>query len=236
MPITIQCQLLGLSRSSVYYRPREVGASDLALMRRLDELHLEHPFLGARKLTRLLKDEGHPVGRRHVTTLMHRMGIEAIYRKPRLSLPDQAHKIYPYLLSQVVIERPNQVWAADITYLPMAKGFVYLVAILDLYSRKVVAWRTNNTLTSDFCVEALQEALTRFGRPEIFNTDSKNARASCRTRTASPFTVRCRSRSGTARRPRRPDSNTDRPSPVSFPGSVGRPGASCGEASPRRCV
>jgi putative transposase len=171
MPITTQCQLLGLSRSSAYYRPRPVSASDLALMRRLDELHLEHPFLGARKLTRLLKDEGHPVGRRHVTTLMHRMGLEAIYRKPRLSLPDQAHKIYPYLLSQVVIERPNQVWAADITYLPMAKGFVYLVAILDLYSRKVVAWRTNNTLTSDFCVEALQEALRRFGRPEIFNTD-----------------------------------------------------------------
>ena len=171
MPITTQCQLLGLSRSSVYYRAREVSESDLAVMRRLDELHLEHPFLGSRKLTRLLKDEGHAVGRRHVTTLMRRMGIEAIYRKPRTSLPDQAHKIYPYLLSEVLIERPNQAWAADITYLPMAKGFVYLVAILDLYSRKVVAWRTNNTLTSDFCVEALQEALMRFGRPEIFNTD-----------------------------------------------------------------
>ena len=171
MPITTQCALLGLSRSSLYYRPREVSDSDLALMRRLDELHLEHPFLGSRKLTRLLKDEGHAVGRRHVATLMRRMGIEAIYRKPRLSLPDQAHKIYPYLLSEVAIERPNQVWAADITYLPMARGFVYLVAILDLYSRKVVAWRTHNTLTSDFCVEALQEALRRFGRPEIFNTD-----------------------------------------------------------------
>jgi len=140
-------------------------------MRRLDELHLEHPFLGSRKLTRLLKDEGHPVGRRHVVTLIHPMTIGPIYRKPRTSLPEQGHKIYPYLLSQVVIERPNQVWAADITYLPMAKGFVYLVAILDLYSRKVVAWRINNTLTSDFCVEALQEALMRFGRPEIFNTD-----------------------------------------------------------------
>lgn len=236
MPITTQCQLLGLSRSSAYYRPRPVSASDLALMRRLDELHLEHPFLGSRKLTRLLKDEGHPVGRRHVTTLMHRMGIETIYRKPRTSLPERAHKIYPYLLSQVAIERPNQVWAADITYLPMARGFVYLVAILDLYSRKVVAWRTNNTLTSDFCVEALQEALLRFGRPEIFNTDSKNARASCCTRTTSPFTVSGSFRSGTARRPGQPDSNTDRPSAVSFPGSVGRPGASCGEASPRRCV
>jgi putative transposase len=140
-------------------------------MRRPDELHLEHPFLGSRKLTRLLKDEGHPVGRRHVSTLMRRMGIETIYRKPRTSLPEQGHKIYPYLLSQVEIERPNQAWAADITYLPMARGFVYLVAILDLYSRKVVAWRTNNTLTSDFCVEALQEALLRFGRPEVFNTD-----------------------------------------------------------------
>jgi putative transposase len=171
MPITTQCQLLGLSRSSVYYRPRAVSACDLGLMRRLDELHLEHPFLGSRKLARLLKDEGHAIGRRHIATLMRRMGIEAIYRKPRTSLPDQAHKVYPYLLSQVVIERPNQVWAADITYLPMAKGFIYLVAILDLYSRKVVAWRTNNTLTSDFCVEALQEALMRFGRPEIFNTD-----------------------------------------------------------------
>jgi len=171
MPITTQCELLGLSRSSVYYRPRQVSASDLALMRRLDELHLEHPFLGSRKLTRLLNDGGHAVGRRHVATLMRGMGIEPIYRKPRLSLPEPGHKIYPYLLSQVAIERPNQVWAADITYLPMAKGFVYLVAILDLYSRKVVAWRTNNTLTSDFCIEALQEALMRFGRPEIFNTD-----------------------------------------------------------------
>jgi putative transposase len=236
MPISTQCQLLGLSRSSAYYQPRPVSASDLALMRRLDELHLEHPFRGSRKFTRLLKDEGRPVGRRHVTPLMQRMGIEAIYRKPRTSLPDQAHKIYPYLLSQVVIERPNQVWAADITYLPMACGFVYLVAILDLYSRKVVAWRTNNTLTSDFCVEALHEALMRFGRPEIFNTDSKNARASCRTRTAPRFTVMGRTDLAPARRPGQPDSNTDRPSPVSFPGSVGRPGASCGEASPRRCV
>jgi transposase-like protein len=206
MPITTQCQLLGLSRSSVYYRAREISGSDLTLMRRLDELHLEHPFLGSRKLARLLKDEGHAIGRRHVTTLMRRMGVEVIYRKPRTSLPDHAHKIYPYLLSRVVIERPNQVWAADITYLPMAKGFVYLVAILDLYSRKVVGWRTNNTLTSDFCVEALQEALRRFGRPEVFNTDSKNARASCRTRTAPPFTVSGRSRSGTARRPGQPDS------------------------------
>jgi putative transposase len=171
MAITTQCQLLGLSRSSAYYRPRGVSEADLRLMRRLDELHLEHPFLGARKLARLLKDEGFAVGRRHVRTLMRRMGIEAIYRKPRTSLPETGHRIYPYLLTGVAIERANQVWATDITYLPMAKGFVYLVAVLDLYSRKVLAWRTNNTLTSDFCIEALQEALTRFGSPEIFNTD-----------------------------------------------------------------
>jgi putative transposase len=171
MPVTTQCELLGLSRSSVYYQPRGVSETDLRLMRRLDELHLEHPFLGSRKLARLLKDEGHAVGRRHVSTLMRCMGIEPIYRKPRTSLPDKAHKIYPYLLSGVVIERPNQAWASDITYVPMARGFVYLVAILDLYSRKVMAWRTSNTLTPEFCVEALQEALTRFGSPEIFNTD-----------------------------------------------------------------
>jgi len=171
MPITTQCELLGLSRSSVYYRPRGVSEADLRLMRRLDELHLEHPFLGARKLARLLKDEGFAAGRRHVGTLMRRMGIEPIYRKRRTSLPDKGHRIYPYLLTGVTIEQANQVWATDITYLPMAKGFVYLVAILDLYSRKVLAWRTSNTLTTDFCVEALQEALTRFGSPEIFNTD-----------------------------------------------------------------
>jgi len=171
MPVRTQCELLGLSRSSVYYQPRGVSQSDLRLMRRLDELHLEHPFPGSRKLARLLKDEGHAVGRRHVSTLMRCMGIEPIYRKPRTSLPDKAHKIYPYLLNGVVIERPNQAWASDITYLPMARGFVYLVAILDLYSRKVMAWRTSNTLSTDFCLEALQEALTRFGRPEIFNTD-----------------------------------------------------------------
>jgi putative transposase len=169
--VTSQCELLGLSRSSVYYRHRGVDEGDLLLMRRIDELHLEHPFLGARKLVRLLKDEGYALGRRHVGTLMRRMGIEALYRKPRTSLPDRAHRIYPYLLSGVAIERPNQVWACDITYLPMARGFIYLVAILDLYSRKVMAWRTSNTLASEFCVEALQEAMARFGKPEIFNTD-----------------------------------------------------------------
>ena len=171
LPIVRQCELLELSRSSVYYEPRPVSAADLVLMRRLDELHLAHPFLGARKLATMLKRQGLAVGRRHVRTLLRRMGLEAIYRKRRTSLPGQGHTLYPYLLSGVAIERPNQVWAADITYLPMARGFLYLVAILDLASRKVLAWRLSNTLATDFCVEALQEALHRFGSPEIFNTD-----------------------------------------------------------------
>ena len=171
LPIVRQCELLELSRSSVYYEPRPVSAADLALMRRLDELHLAHPFLGARKLATMLKRQGLAVGRRHVRTLLRRMGLEAIYRKRRTSLPGQGHTLYPYLLSGVAIERPNQVWAADITYLPMARGFLYLVAILDLASRKVLAWRLSNTLATDFCVEALQEALNRLGSPEIFNTD-----------------------------------------------------------------
>ena len=166
-----QCELLDLCRSSLYYTPTPVSAADLALMRALDELHLKYPFLGARRLARMLKRKGIAVGRRHVGTLMHLMGIEAIYRKPRTSIPAKGHKIYPYLLGGVTIERPNQAWAADITYLPMAKGFAYLVAILDLYSRKVLAFRVSNALSADFCVEALQEALARFGPPEIFNTD-----------------------------------------------------------------
>ena len=140
-------------------------------MRRLDELHLEHPFLGARKLARMLKREGFAVGRRHVGTLMRLMGIEAIYRKKRTSIPAKGHTIYPYLLGEVAIERANQAWAADITYIPLAKGFAYLVAILDLYSRKVLAFRVSNVMSSEFCIEALEEALARYGTPEIFNTD-----------------------------------------------------------------
>jgi putative transposase len=140
-------------------------------MRRIDELHLELPFYGSRKLAEQLQREGHDVGRRHVATLMRRMGIEALYRRPRTSLPARGAAIYPYLLTGLAIERPNQVWASDITYLPMAHGFLYLAAILDVASRKVLAFRLSNTLTADFCVEALQEALAKFGRPEIFNTD-----------------------------------------------------------------
>ena len=166
-----QAELLELSRSSVYYTPRPLSERDLRLMRRLDELHLQLPFYGSRKLAAQLRREGHEVGRRHVATLMRRMGIEALYRRPRTSIPARGAAIYPYLLSGLAIERPNQVWASDLTYLPMAHGFMYLVAILDVASRKVLAFRLSNTLTADFCVEALEEAMSKFGRPEIFNTD-----------------------------------------------------------------
>lgn len=166
-----QVRLLKLSRSSVYYRPRPVSARDLELMRRIDELHLEAPFFGARKIRAQLRREGYPIGRRHVRTLMRRIGIEALYRRPRTSIPARGATIYPYLLENVAIERPNQVWAADMTYLPMAHGFLYLMAILDVASRKVLAWRLSNTMHADFCIEALKEALVRFGPPEIFNTD-----------------------------------------------------------------
>ena len=171
MTIRRQCELLDVCRSSLYYQPKPVSAADLALMRRIDELHLAHPFLGARKLARMLQREGIEVGRRHVGTLMRLMGIEAIYRKKRTSIAAKGHKIYPYLLAGVAIEHPNQVWATDITYVPMAQGFAYLVAILDLYSRKVLSFRVSNAMSTDFCVEALEEALTRYGTPEIFNTD-----------------------------------------------------------------
>ena len=166
-----QAELLDLSRSNVYYRPRPVSERDLLLMRRIDELHLEAPYYGSRKLAAALRREGHEVGRKHVRTLMWRMGIEALYRKPRTSIPAREAAIYPYLLEHRVIERPNEAWASDITYLPMAHGFLYLMAIIDLASRKVLAWRLSNTLTADFCIEALEEALKKFGPPEIFNTD-----------------------------------------------------------------
>jgi putative transposase len=166
-----QVWLLGLSRSSVYYRPRPVSARDLKLMRCIDELHLEAPFYGARKIAAQLQRAGDSVGRRHVRTLMRRMGIQALCRKPRTSIPARGATIYPYLLENVAIERPNQVWASDLTYLPMAHGFLYLVAILDIASRKVLAWRLSNTMNAEFCVAALQEALNKFGAPQIFNTD-----------------------------------------------------------------
>lgn len=166
-----QCEALGLNRTGVYYTPRPLPQKDLELMRRIDELHLEHPFYGSRRIAKQLKREGFKVGRLHVATLMRRMGIEAHYRKPRTSIPARQAAIYPYLLGGLAIERPGQVWCADITYLPMAHGFMYLMAIMDVASRKVLAFRVSNTLTADFCVAALEEALARFGPPEIFNTD-----------------------------------------------------------------
>lgn len=166
-----QAELLDLSRSNVYYRPKPVSERDLLLMRRIDELHLEAPYYGARKLAASLRREGHDIGRKHVRALMGRMGIEALYRKPRTSIPAREAAIYPYLLENRVIERPNEAWASDITYVPMAHGFLYLMAIIDVASRKVLAWRLSNTLSVDFCVEALEEALAKFGPPEIFNTD-----------------------------------------------------------------
>ena len=169
--ISRQCEILGLNRTGVYYTPRPVSESDLVLMRRIDELHLKHPFYGARRLAKQLARVGCAVGRLHVATLMRRMGIEAIYRRPRTSIPDRDSLIHPYLLGGLKIDRANQVWASDLTYLPMAHGFLYLVAILDVASRKVLSFRVSNTMTPDFCVEALQEAIARFGAPEIMNTD-----------------------------------------------------------------
>ena len=173
LPVVRQCELLGLARSTAYYQPAPVTEADLMLMRRIDELHLKRPFLGARRLRDLLNTEGFEVGRKHVGTLRGRMGIAALYRKPKTSTPGSgiSHRVYRYLLRNLVIDRPNQVWATDITYIPMARGFMYLVAIMDWASRRVHAWRTSNTLTTDFCVEALQEAITKYGTPEIFNTD-----------------------------------------------------------------
>ena len=171
LSIAKQAKALGISRSGVYYQPRPVPAADLAIMRRIDELHLELPFAGSRMLRDLLNQEGITIARRHVATLMKRMGLEALYRKPSTSKPTPGHKIYPYLLRGMTIERPNQVWAMDITYVPMARGFVYLAAVVDGFSRRVLSWRVSITLEAAFCLEALEEALARYGRPEVFNTD-----------------------------------------------------------------
>lgn len=171
LSLTRQAAALGISRGSLYYRPRPVSAEDLALMRRIDELHLDYPFAGSRMLKGLLRQEGFRVGRLHVATLMKRMGIQALYRRPNTSKPTPGHKIYPYLLRKLTVTRPNQVWAMDITYIPMARGFVYLVAVVDWFSRKVLAWRLSVTLETEPCLKALKEAITRFGAPEIMNTD-----------------------------------------------------------------
>jgi putative transposase len=171
LSVTRQAKLLRLSRASVYYTPLPVPETELALMRRLDELHLELPLAGSRMLRDLLNAEGVAIGREHVRTLMRRMGITAVYQRPKTTRRHRAHPVFPYLLRTLTVTRPNHVWAADITYLPMARGFVYLVVVMDWASRKVLTWRVSPTLTSDFCVAALEEALARFGTPEIFNTD-----------------------------------------------------------------
>jgi putative transposase len=171
LPVSRQCRILSLARATAYYRQQETSEADLALMRRIDELHLEYPFAGSRMLRDLLKQEGHQVGHKHVATLMKKMGIEALYKKPNTSRRHPKHPVYPYLLRNLEIDRPNQVFAADITYIPMKRGFVYLFAVMDWASRRVLSWRISNTMTTDFCIEAVQEAIARYGAPEIFNTD-----------------------------------------------------------------
>ncbi len=171
LPLTRQAVLLKLSRSSLYYRAQPVAPADLAVMRRIDELHLDYPFAGSRMLRDLLRGEGVAIGRQRVARMMKRMGIAALYRRPNTSKPAPGHKIYPYLLRSVAIERPNQAWAMDITYIPMARGFVYLAAVVDWFSRRVLAWRVSITMEVAFCLEAVEEALAKHGKPEIFNTD-----------------------------------------------------------------
>jgi putative transposase len=171
LPLTRQAALLQLGRGSLYYTPRPLPLGELAVMRRIDELHLNYPFAGARMLRDLLRAEDIVIGREKVTTLMRRMGIEAVYRRPNTSKPAPGHKIYPYLLRGMVIDRPNQVWAMDLTYIPMARGFVFLAAVVDWFSRRVLAWKLSITMEADFCIEAVEEALARYGCPEIFNTD-----------------------------------------------------------------
>ncbi len=171
LPINRQAKAVGISRGSVYYLPRPVSDYDQELMRRIDHLHLDLPFAGSRMLRDLLKQEGYRVGRKHVATLMKRMGIEALYRKPRTTKPVEGHKIYPYLLRNLPIDRPNQVWAMDITYIPMSRGFVYLAAVLDWHTRRVLSWKVSITMDVHFCLEAVEEAIERYGTPEIMNTD-----------------------------------------------------------------
>ncbi len=171
LPITRQAEALGISRSTVYALPTPLSERDQQLMKRIDRLHLEMPFAGARMLRDLLAQEGIKVGRKHVATLMKRMGIEALYRKPHTTRKHPQHRVYPYLLCGMTIDRPNQVWAMDITYIPMARGFVYLVAVMDWYSRKVLSWRVSITMDLHFCLEALEEAIAVYGAPEIMNTD-----------------------------------------------------------------
>ena len=171
LPVTCQAKVVGISRSSLYYQPRPLSGADLRLMRRIDELHLGHPFAGGRMMRDLLRQGDIYSGRRHVSTLMRRMGIEALYRKPNTSRRHPRHLVYPYLLRGLAVTRTNQVWAMDITYIPMARGFVYLAGVMDWFSRKVLAWRVSITMDTAFCMEAVEEAMERYGAPDIFNTD-----------------------------------------------------------------
>ena len=171
LPVTRQCQLLLLSRSTAYYRLKDVSDGDLAIMRRIDEMHLKRPYFGSRRIRDWLVAEDYDINRKRVQRLMRLMGIVALYPKKGTSRPGKGHKIYPYLLKGLSIDRPNQVFCTDITYIPMAKGFVYLVAIMDWHSRKILSWRLSNTMATDFCIDALEEAIKRYGAPEIFNTD-----------------------------------------------------------------
>lgn len=171
LPLAQQAQLVGISRSSLYYQAHPVSERDLMLMNLIDRLHTEWPFAGARMLRDMLRRDGHDVGRRHVATLMRLMGIEALYRKKKTSPRNPEHPVYPYLLRGLTIEEPNHVWATDITYIPMSRGFLYLCAILDWGTRKVLSWRLSNTLTTDFCLDAVEEAILKYGKPKIFNTD-----------------------------------------------------------------
>lgn len=171
LSISRQAKALGVSRASVYYLPRPVSGADLELMRVIDRLHLDYPFAGSRMLRDLLRQDGYDIGRKHVATLMKRMGIEALYRKPKTTCRHPEHRVYPYLLRGVNVSRPNQVWAMDLTYIAMARGFVYLAAVVDWYTRRVLSWGVSISMDTAFCVEAVEEAIGRYGTPDIFNTD-----------------------------------------------------------------
>jgi putative transposase len=171
LPVSKQATILNISRGSVYYTPRPVAGRDLRLMRRIDELHMDYPFAGSRMMQGFLNQEGFGVGRKHTATLMRKMGIEALYRRPRTTKPGPGHRVYPYLLKGMTVDRPNQVWATDISYIPMARGSVYLCAVIDWFTRRVLSWRLSISMDTAFCVEALQEALEEYGAPAVFNTD-----------------------------------------------------------------
>lgn len=220
LSVARQCELVSISRSGFYYQPAGETPLNLALMRLIDVQFLETPWYGSRQMARHLRREGYTVGRKRMRRLMARMGLEPIYQRPRTTIPHPGHRIYPYLLRDMVIDRPNQVWCADITYIPMRRGFHYLVAIMDWSTRKVLSWRLSNTMDGEFCIEALEDALARFGCPEIFNTDSKNdgvgdSRQSGRIRRRVAEDSR---RSEVSQSPGPEHRST---SAVSFPGSVG---------------